>query len=378
MGTNLPNIFAPKIATFVESLLTEGKVGICAGSVRVTDIKSGAPSLTNIPCGDRFKVVIPYAGNSLTWEIIFNSCSPDDPPDFLFSAEDKDFWPQIENISHLANWDNTNPRSLFLVIQELLEEYKKYHQSLKDENARLQWEYNALMEQDNFSPENVEVWVNKKGNRLGPINFLMRLDVDFSKIPPYLIGCSPGEDSAVLLVTFQYPDGGKVLPQLYLSPRVEHALGGAANLRIPAFPSGGCLIDYVPNVRELLKNKVDQIVQGHDRRKEYVAACLSAFGRSIIEYDAESFFKISFLLEWNDFFFIVHIELPLYFPVDSPSLTVQSVYHESGGRPYSKVTREYPYSPRWSGNEMVERVRTYLLENIAAFQRASVQNGSLS
>ncbi len=32
---------------------------------------------------------------------------------------------------------------------------------------------------------------------------------------------NPGEDRAVLLVTFHTPDGTKVTPQLFLSPRVE-------------------------------------------------------------------------------------------------------------------------------------------------------------
>lgn len=34
------------------------------------------------------------------------------------------------------------------------------------------------------------------------------------------------------------------------------ALGGPSALHIPAFPSGGCLIDYVPQVCQLLTNKV--------------------------------------------------------------------------------------------------------------------------
>lgn len=36
------------------------------------------------------------------------------------------------------------------------------------------------------------------------------------------------------------------------------ALGGSISLRIPAFPNGGCLIDYVPSVLELLRNKVSR------------------------------------------------------------------------------------------------------------------------
>ncbi|KAJ3613081.1 hypothetical protein NHX12_019337, partial [Muraenolepis orangiensis] len=75
------------------------------------------------------------------------------------------------------------------------------------------------------------------------------------------------------------------------------ALGGTSALHIPAFPSGGCLIDYVPQVCQLLTNK--------------------------------------------------------------PTLTFQSVYHfTSSGQLYSQVQKSYPYSPRWDGNEMAKRAKT--------------------
>lgn len=38
------------------------------------------------------------------------------------------------------------------------------------------------------------------------------------------------------------------------------ALGGSSALHIPAFPSGGCLIDYVPQVCQLLTNKVKYVL----------------------------------------------------------------------------------------------------------------------
>lgn len=39
---------------------------------------------------------------------------------------------------------------------------------------------------------------------------------------------------------------------------LSSALGGSSALHIPAFPGGGCLIDYVPQVCRLLTNKVSQ------------------------------------------------------------------------------------------------------------------------
>ena len=42
----------------------------------------------------------------------------------------------------------------------------------------------------------------------------------------------------------------------YIKTFNYRALGGSSNLRIPGFPVGSCLSEYVPDVTLLLKNKV--------------------------------------------------------------------------------------------------------------------------
>ncbi|RXN16357.1 BRCA1-A complex subunit BRE [Labeo rohita] len=168
----------------------------------------------------------------------------------------------------------------------------------------------------------------------------------------------PGEDVALLSVSFEDAEAAQVFPKLYLSPSIEHALGGSSALHIPAFPSGGCLIDYVPQVCQLLTNKVQYVIQGYHKRREYIAAFLSHFGMGVVEYDAVGFTKLTLLLMWKDFCFLVHVDLPLYFPRDQPTLTFQSIYHfTSSGQLYSQVQKSYPYSPRWDGNEMAKRAK---------------------
>lgn len=51
------------------------------------------------------------------------------------------------------------------------------------------------------------------------------------------------------------------------------ALGGSSALHIPAFPSGGCLIDYVPQVCQLLTNKV-KVFTTHPIRVARCSLCL--------------------------------------------------------------------------------------------------------
>ncbi|KAK3537694.1 hypothetical protein QTP70_017900 [Hemibagrus guttatus] len=188
----------------------------------------------------------------------------------------------------------------------------------------------------------------------------------------------PGEDVALLSVSFEDAEATQVFPKLYLSPSIEHALGGPSALHIPAFPSGGCLIDYVPQVCQLLTNKVQYVIQGYHKRREYIAAFLSHFGMGVVEYDAVGFTKLTLLLMWKDFCFLVHVDLPLYFPRDQPTLTFQSIYHfSSSGQLYSQVQKSYPYSPRWDGNEMAKRAKAYFKSFIPQFQEGAFANGKL-
>ncbi|XP_064412653.1 BRISC and BRCA1-A complex member 2 isoform X2 [Latimeria chalumnae] len=311
------NKIAPALSSFITSVIRNGKVGLDATNcLRITDLKSGCTSLTPGPCCDRFKLHIPYAGETLKWDVIFNAHFLDLPPDFIF-GEDVDFLP--------------------------------------DPSALHTGEFSA--------------------------RFLLKLPVDFSNIPIYLLKDAaedPGEDAALLSVSFEDAEATQVFPKLYLSPRIEHALGGSPALHIPPFPSGGCLIDYVPQVCQLLTSKVQYVIQGYHKRREYIAAFLSHFGTGVVEYDAEGFTKLTLLLMWKDFCFLVHVDLPLYFPRDQPSLTFQSVYHfTSSGQLYSQVQKNYPYSPRWDGNEMAKRAKAYFKTFVPQFQEAAFANGKL-
>lgn len=370
---------SPNLRHLAETLLNHASFGICGGKARLTHVRSGSIAYHDDLEGDRFKVLLPYAGQTLTWEVLFDKHNPEESPDFIFGSEDTDFSPDIADVKTLVDWDYHNPYALLLVIEELLILYKIHQERVIEAYTRLQFEYSSLIEQTDLTSDDIETHTLRCESKVGPVSFLIRLPVDFSRIPPFLTKENPGEDSAILLISFQSPFSSKVTPQLYLSPKVEHALGGASNLRIPAFPTDGCLLDYVPNVSQLLSNKVDQVVANFEKRKEYIAAFLSHFGRSLIEYDADAFTKISFLFEWNDFFFIFLVNLPQFFPQEQPEFSFQSIYHhDSKGKPFIESYNDYPYSPRWSGNEMAQRAKSFILNNISNFQKASVHSGSLN
>uniref|UniRef100_A0A9J7ZCZ9 BRISC and BRCA1-A complex member 2 n=1 Tax=Cyprinus carpio carpio TaxID=630221 RepID=A0A9J7ZCZ9_CYPCA len=303
---------SPELRPLLCSVVRNGRVGLDSSScLRITDLKSGCTSLMPGPCCDRFKLHIPYAGETLKWDIIFNAKDPELPPDFIF-GEDADFLPEPSELPHLVSWDAGKPECLLQLVKELLQQYHQYQcQRLRD-SSRLLFEYGSLLEDPNYG-RSMEIYAGRKNSWTGEFSarFLLRLPVDFSNIPVYLL-------------------------------------------------------------------KVQYVIQGYHKRREYIAAFLSHFGMGVVEYDAVGFTKLTLLLMWKDFCFLVHVDLPLYFPRDQPTLTFQSIYHfTSSGQLYSQVQKSYPYSPRWDGNEMAKRAKAYFKSFIPQFQEGAFATGKL-
>ncbi|NXW64406.1 BABA2 protein, partial [Eurystomus gularis] len=219
------NRISPALSPFISSVVRNGKVGLDATNcLRITDLKSGCTSLTPGPSCDRFKLHIPYAGETLKWDIIFNAHYPDLPPDFIF-GEDAEFLPDPSALHNLASWDPSNPECLLLVVKELVQQYHQFQCSRLRESSRLMFEYQTLLEEPQYG-ENMEIYAGKKNNWTGEFSarFLLKLPVDFSNIPTYLlkdVNEDPGEDVALLSVSFEDAEATQVFPKLYLSPRIE-------------------------------------------------------------------------------------------------------------------------------------------------------------
>lgn len=54
----------------------------------------------------------------------------------------------------------------------------------------------------------------------------------------------------------------------------------------------------------MLEDKIQSIVHSYITRKECIAAFLSVFGQSVLEYDTEDFKMLAFLFELQGFSFI--------------------------------------------------------------------------
>jgi len=217
---------------------------------------------------------------------------------------------------------------------------------------------------------------NGNGSMSGQVQFLIKLNADFSHLPPYLLEQNTDEEKALLMVTYQNTDGGKVVPQLFLSPNIQRILNLLGGFKVKPFPAESGLIDYVPSVYDQIRDTVDILMAGYTRRREYIEAFLSQYRRYVLEYDVASYHTISFLFNYRDFHFIVTIELSQRFPGDQPLFKFQSIYHTGpDGQPFFRREKIYPYSPRWTSVEMADRARELILAKAIEFQRDSVNRG---
>ncbi|KAF5896222.1 BRISC and BRCA1-A complex member 2, partial [Clarias magur] len=154
---------SPELRPLLCTVVRNGRVGLdSTNCLRVTDLKSGCTSLTPGPCCDRFKLHIPYAGETLKWDIIFNARDPELPPDFIF-GEDAEFLPEPSELPHLVAWDAGDPECLLQLVKELLQQYHQYQcQRLRD-SSRLLFEYDSLLEDPNYG-RSMEIYAGRKNS----------------------------------------------------------------------------------------------------------------------------------------------------------------------------------------------------------------------
>ena len=299
--------------------------------------KRDGPESSDSFC-DRFTLKIPYAQQTLSWEIIFDSENSLEPPDIIFDAEDSDFQPPLEDIKSLIEWDWRNTKSLKNLISELLVKYRDHQLQRASKELSVVPHMTSLISQ---SLENMEIIVNmSKQGAVGTINVLADLNVDCSSLPEVVEKNTDDLPLATLHVCLPHPSSSTLEAQLFLSPLIEKAIGGPNDLRIPTCKPGVLIGEYVENVTNLLNNQIKHVSEGFAKRRDFIAAFLLHFGKSVLEYDSESHHKIVLLLEWNDFFFTFTAEVCSSFPASPPAFTIGSVYHNTQNK--------MPYTQRYS------------------------------
>lgn len=361
--------FAPHVRTQLEEIIKRGKIGLCPGPIKILNSMPSAPSfLGNIFC-DRFNIVIPYGGHFVDWFVMFQATDPKCFPDFIFGES---FTVLITDVNSLLNYNPSKSDSFFLVLQELLQLFRQSQVASLEKYSRVHFEYSTLIQQADLKEDDIEVYI---ADEKGPFNFLIRLAVSFKSLP-LIFRSESDNDTALLLVTFNDPEGSKIIPKLCLPPKIELALGSPLSFRIPTLASDGCLMDYVPFVQDSLKKRVDTIGNSFRMRKAFLRLYLDHFEGCFAEYDRDLASSACVILEQNDFHFLLQMDIPQNFPFGKPSFTFRSVYHFNFQRPYSTTVNAYPYNPGWSPKDLLEKIVVFVREYAEIFQRDSVRNGS--
>lgn len=122
-----------------------------------------------------------------------------------------------------------------------------------------------------------------------------------------LLNC--GQDTALLKIQFQKPEGGRTTAHLQLSPRLEQILSYCGDLQIPAYNREHSLADYVNGIVQLIKDTIRNIELHHRLKSSYVSSLLSVFQGNIVEYDSSKFSKATLLCEVDEHYFLVHITI---------------------------------------------------------------------
>lgn len=117
---------------------------------------------------------------------------------------------------------------------------------------------------------------------------------------------NPSENCALLKLSFYQ---NRAMSTLHLSPRLEQFLGNSSTTHIPTYGKDTSMTSYINNINKLIVSRLEEVEKYYKFRNEYITAILAHQRQSLIEYDKLTFSNIHLLLEVDDFYCIVSIEL---------------------------------------------------------------------
>ncbi|CAL1265184.1 unnamed protein product [Larinioides sclopetarius] len=361
------SVLAPHVRKHVEVLLDQPIIGLCHREVEVLNPKPSFPSYEkeNSNC-DRFQIVIPYAGMRIECMVVFQSSGPECPPDFVFS--DSRFFVPIDQIETLCSWDVHKSDGLLKVMKEIMQFYKKKQIQELDRYEHLSFEYLCLFQLQNFNEDDIEILVPSDPET--PVLFLIRLPADFRHIlPDFYQEESDLRDFPLLLVSFPNRDSSRSCQRLYLTKKTQLLLGMDESFQLPDEVNDNYLTRYIIALEDELKTKAEMAASRYERRRMYFTQFLSHFYRCVVEYDVLYFSSMTLILREDDFHFILEINLPDDFPMGTPALVFRSIYHSFMGDPVAVAVDNYPYSPTWSMQKILDETVKFIEEYVHLFRQ---------
>ncbi|XP_029032777.1 BRISC and BRCA1-A complex member 2-like [Osmia bicornis bicornis] len=370
------------ILTHVEShikpllmdVLSTDKIGVCHGSVELHSVSSSCGKVE----GDRFRLLIPYARQNLAWNVFFDSQYPEMGPDFIFNDNsflvDTDINTLSVKVPSLTEWNPNDKHALLNVLIELLSCYKQHQMQLLQKQDKLQLECNMLMTSTEVKPEDVEMILLPFGSKPTEARFVISLSVDVSQLEARTYKSE--SDAAMLLIIFSGTDWNRIIAHIFFSKSLEEALGGPRALNLPPLPPNKFLIDYIPEVKKCITDKINSINQSLIKRREYISAILAVQFPSVQEWDSVKYSYITMVLsDQEDFHVMVKIELPAGFPNEKPIILLNSLYHMEGPHSaYSEVFEDFPYKVNWDSFFKVKKLLLCIKHAIKSFKQNTVKN----
>ncbi|XP_034173802.1 BRISC and BRCA1-A complex member 2 [Osmia lignaria lignaria] len=355
-------------------VLSTDKIGVCHESIQLDSVSSSCGKVE----GDRFRLLIPYARQNLTWNVFFDSQYPEMGPDFIFNDNsflaDTDIDTLSVKVPSLTEWNPSDKHALLNVLIELLSCYKQHQMQLLQKQDKLQLECNMLMTSTEVKSEDVEMILLPFGSKPTEARFVISLSVDVSQLEARTYKSE--SDTAMLLIIFSGTDWNRIIVQIFFSKSLEEALGGPRALNLPPLPPDKFLIDYVPEVKKCITDKINSINQSLIKRREYISTMLALQNYSSVEYDSVKFSYISMMLvDHEDFHVIVKIELCAGFPNEKPIILLMSIYHMEGPHTvYREFLENFPFKAHWNSVFMVKKLLPHINCAIKSFKQNTIKN----
>ncbi|XP_057316330.1 BRISC and BRCA1-A complex member 2-like [Hydractinia symbiolongicarpus] len=346
--------------------LKNHSLGLRGDVVIVKDVKHSKLSA----CSNHiFDVSFLVAGMPQNWQLIFNPEHPLLAPDVIF--DNKSFFPDIQLIEGFTAWNTRSDECLVALITDLFEAYLKHQRSAILEYPQVKNSFEEFMKTTKFGSRcEIDILKNGPGTFNDVIKLMISLDVNFSKLPPYLQPKNVGDNCCCLSFVFEPPNLSTIKPVLELSPAVEIALGGISNLRIPPYGTS-TLVSYTKKISDLLENTVSDVIERYERRKSLIILLLSELNGSVIEYDTETFCEASFLLEVEGFHFILIVMLSEQFPHEEPSIALQPIYQMSN-HVHTMSVKDCTHDPHMSSEQILTYIRESVNKSLQEFKKNSL------
>lgn len=339
---------------------------------QVANVRKGFPEARY---ADRFSLLVPCCLDHIKWDIVFNSERPWHAPDIIFPAEDERFQAALLADGNLVNahvawsilqdWGARDSSKLLTLVAELRSLYLQYQRGLVEQvdDPRVRFEIGTLS-----SMRGLEMCLVKVADKPYEVKFavpLIQVDCELERVRH--------QEIIQLQVIFPVKIGqawSLAVPQLKLfAPPTVKEIFDIEDVKLPIWPDGMCISEYVPSLQEKLKRQVQDAYASVSLRKAFIESLFILFGRPV-EADTVYGRKVSVLASSGVFVFLVHFALSVQFPKQQPAIILQSCLHfDNIGKPIIRFYKDYPWSPRWETSEMVQRIYDFIVEESNNFKK---------